>query len=1390
MKTLTDYKLLRAILALLLVLPGLGLLGQEEGDAGGGDAAEADGGDAGGGDAAGGDAGGGDAGGGDAGGGPGGDAGGAPASPAEAAVTSGGTSAPATAGTGSVESNDYVKLARQVGASNWDDVKAFSKDDVKAAAEMAARSGGGTNTLTQLKELKKEFAGSLGSLNKMTRKGDNFSLKELSSADTIESFKRKVEKAGSFDKVSTYLIQGDAKDLSEIKSTANDDVFIHMVTIVENGATAADATTVIETAVLAGETDLTAVATQSTEKRNALVEKVKLAKEAGEDVGAVFLEVQKKLRDAAEILSDAASAAFNIAKTSIGVAETADAVDGIVTAFNAGHTEDARSGLDLAAYGATQKDLLTALATGNQQAAASAAFTRAKLAINDATTTGEVDLVVSAFKAEFSASGLDLTSDATTRTTAINLAAAAVQALASSITAAKAEIDGAADKTSVNALVIKFKGENLGEHDASDEIYSYGVTRKEDILTAAVAAAKTAAQTAYNTAVSNIKSATTQAQVEQYVSDFESTHGDAGGDSYKTANLTAYGQTIIGFLTASEADKPLIALNLAKKEIGKAGSNDSVKTIVDDYKAEYGTQTELITPLESAATTQYSRIATTAESKAENDIAAATTNQQVGDIVTTYKAEYGDQSELITKLEGVATSQYEDIADPNVATAKTSIYDATDTTNIDAVVTTFKADYPNAGDELTQSVTDAATDRKSALSAFDSAKTSIAAALTSDEVDVLASSFAGDHSNDARTELDLTDGTTARKSAISAFGTAKTDIAAALTSNAVDALVTGFQTGPDKDNIAGLDLTSVATARTSAITSFETAKTNIAAALSPDAVQDYVTGFENGPDKDNIAGLDLTSAATVRTSAITSFETAKTNIAAALSPDAVDALVTAFKAGENIAGLDLTTVATSRKSSITAFGTAKTNIAAALTSDTVDALVTGFQTGDNIAGLDLTTDSDTRKQWIALWQLDDIVPSVLYANNANSGFGAALEQAVALAESILTDNTISNSLPFGSVYNGSQLTGSGYNYELLRIIAKYGGIGSKSTAAGVDIDSIITYLGGDVSANGQSAFSAVTNALISGSTSQLQKTDGEKTILDTNVLGTNKITIDPDSESLFTIKTSNVNASLGANVDIQSGANVNVSLYLGEAANSRERKVLVIGAAKDLTFKGDATFTNTNDVEDHALAIGAADDVYFRSEFSSANAADYNDPDPIKVKYTGSNMGIGSYDTMRLVNVNLETGGNLALSSLDELLITSTRPNDPTTFTVGTGGKNSDPDNVYLYAHNLIQTNGLQFGGRVDDVYMEAITINLNDVHFPSNSDVMLRSRDGTLHFNTFSSPKVGSVNLTDVSHGGTTLNEGMFSGSTGHINSAITLGNGTPAVKIRGFSKENSNTN
>ena len=223
---------------------------------------------------------------------------------------------------------------------------------------------------------------------------------------------------------------------------------------------------------------------------------------------------------------------------------------------------------------------------------------------------------------------------------------------------------------------------------------------------------------------------------------------------------------------------------------------------------------------------------------------------------------------------------------------------------------------------------------------------------------------------------------------------------------------------------------------------------------------------------------------------------------------------------------------------------------------------------------------------------------------------------------------------------------------------------------------------------------------------------------------------------------------------------------MGKAASDHRdyRKVHVIGAAKDMTIVGDVTFSNTNDAEDHALVLGAADDFML-------NGSD--------ITYTGSNLGLGAggsdSDSMYLVNTNITTGGNLAAGTLGTLNISSA------SFNVGNGGHDSDPDNVYLYANELIQVNGLNFSGsRLDDVYMEAITINLKDVAFPSTADVILKSQNGTVHFNTYSSPTRGGVNLTNVSHGGTVLSESHFDGVAGHHDSSIRLPNGTAAVKIR----------
>lgn len=394
----------------------------------------------------------------------------------------------------------------------------------------------------------------------------------------------------------------------------------------------------------------------------------------------------------------------------------------------------------------------------------------------------------------------------------------------------------------------------------------------------------------------------------------------------------------------------------------------------------------------------------------------------------------------------------------------------------------------------------------------------------------------------------------------------------------------------------------------------------------------------------------------------------------------------------------------------------------------------------------------------------------------------ALTYAVSIANTFLEDVTVSGSesLTSDDVYNVASLTENGYNTELIKLLIKYGAVGDK---------------GSSLAAGALSGFSTTDttssnlSTLLEASTSDYL---GLLSILTNNSEATENWDednfFDPQTNTVLNVSMDKVSLAPGSNIKIGakgSETSVNVSTILKKASNHDDRKILVVGAAKDLTIVGDTTFINSNDVEDHAMVLGAADELYFRSEYSAANAADYADPDTITLEYTGSNLGLGSESEMRLVNVDIKTGGNLALASLDKVYIGQIDRDNLSTFTVGTGGDNSDPDNVYIYANELIQVNGLAFAGRVDDVYMDAITIDLGNVTFPTNSDVLLRSRDGGLNFGD-AARTVGDVNFIEnvkhlsISEHALTASDFDFSKGDGHINSSSALPNGTPHIKIR----------
>ena len=413
----------------------------------------------------------------------------------------------------------------------------------------------------------------------------------------------------------------------------------------------------------------------------------------------------------------------------------------------------------------------------------------------------------------------------------------------------------------------------------------------------------------------------------------------------------------------------------------------------------------------------------------------------------------------------------------------------------------------------------------------------------------------------------------------------------------------------------------------------------------------------------------------------------------------------------------------------------------------VEALET-LSVGSDLDTTILNVLSDENLQPLVLASAIDVSSLSAYSSN----YQTSLVEAAKVADSLLVDRIITSTASIPTTIGISDLTSSGYNVALLELLNSYGAIGSKGSTL---LDSVV-----GTSRNLDETLSSLTST--SDYLTYLSTLTGSRTFSDLDATST-----------VFSVPMANVNLAPGANITLgttSSASSIDVSEPLGKAIATADRKIAIIGAAKDMTVAGDVIFTNPNDAEDHALVLGAADDFML---------------DGKNITYTGSNLALGAggteADSMYLFNTTITTGGNLAAGTLGTLNISKAD------FVVGNANSaTSDPDNVYLYANDLIQVNGLNFSGsRLDDVYMEAITINLNDVDFPSTAEVMLRSRDGSLHFGTYGSPVVGGVNLTDVTHGaingGQALQASDFDGTTGgHIDSLQALGNGVSAIRVR----------
>ena len=164
---------------------------------------------------------------------------------------------------------------------------------------------------------------------------------------------------------------------------------------------------------------------------------------------------------------------------------------------------------------------------------------------------------------------------------------------------------------------------------------------------------------------------------------------------------------------------------------------------------------------------------------------------------------------------------------------------------------------------------------------------------------------------------------------------------------------------------------------------------------------------------------------------------------------------------------------------------------------------------------------------------------------------------------------------------------------------------------------------------------------------------------------------------------------------------------------------LLIAASDHLSISGTITFTadQTEGVFNQLILL---------------SAGGVNIEKGTSLSYQGESFGIGSFNSLNVIGVDLFAQNELSLRSLDRLVLNDvhlqTNPNGQ----------------VALLAHQEISVDNLRFNEHVKRIAMEAMTINLKNLNFPNGSMVKLNSAYGPLdgRYPNFNSIMWGRVNF------------------------------------------------
>ena len=312
--------------------------------------------------------------------------------------------------------------------------------------------------------------------------------------------------------------------------------------------------------------------------------------------------------------------------------------------------------------------------------------------------------------------------------------------------------------------------------------------------------------------------------------------------------------------------------------------------------------------------------------------------------------------------------------------------------------------------------------------------------------------------------------------------------------------------------------------------------------------------------------------------------------------------------------------------------------------------------------------------------------------------------AAQLANHLLTDATIGSGILDGNrVFTRARLVANSFNYSVVEEIA---------SRAGHDeiAQSIISALK-DERLNAENQYSAPLSDVFSDT-------------LNTDLLGARKF---GDVGDLFGLTTEDFMLFAAKDLTFEHGSVVDVSRREGDWGTIWPRsRVVVLGASDDVLIDGDVTFTNHgHEPMEEALAVGGGGDLVIQNS---------------DLKHDGSNLGLGAGKRVLILKSSIETRDHLGIGSLGDLDI------------VDSVLKAGEGNRVLMYANDNLNATGLEFSDGLRQVYMDATTINLTDVDFPTGSEVRLVSQLGGLDgkYPNFGFSEPGRVNfIEDVSYGG-----------------------------------------